>query len=80
MLSHLTYTSKQTLLVSDHIGPYEDYLSVCVPPKEIWNHKLISENMRDSVTLGAWIPVVKKTFNGWYWMDGTKYGKIRYEM
>ena len=31
--------------------------------------------MRDTVTSGAWIPVVKETFNAWYWIDGTKYSE-----
>ena len=67
-----------SLLVSDHIGPYKDYPSVCVPPKGLWNHTLISKYIRKSVTSAAWIPVVKKTFDAWYWLDGTKYGKILY--
>ena len=56
-------------------GPYKDYSSICVPPKDVWNHSFISKDMRKSVTSGAWIPVAKKIFSGWFWLDGTKYGK-----
>ena len=65
-------------IVSDQIGPYESYRSICNPPDEFANetaHRLISEAMRDTVTSGAWIPVVKETFDAWYWIDGTKYSE-----
>ena len=65
-------------LVSDQISPYKSYSSICNSPDEVANetaHRLISEAMRGTVTSGAWIPVVKKEYDAWYWIDGTKYSK-----